>query len=124
MVERRCILCRETLSEEPLLVSQNMPVQAQNLPTEKTLNLDHKKELALVQCPYCGLVQFAAEPVYYYKDVIRSGGISSTMYQLRRKQYAHFIELCHLEGKTIIETGCGRGEFLSIESRLAHGSKF
>lgn len=121
---RACVLCGELLPQEPLLVCENMPAQAQNLPNEETLHLDHKKTLPLVQCPCCGLVQFVTEPVYYYKDVIRSGDISSTMYRLRQQQYAHFIELCHLEGKAIIEVGCGQGEFLSIWNEFpvfAHG---
>ncbi|MEG2435712.1 MAG: class I SAM-dependent methyltransferase [Ruthenibacterium sp.] len=36
------------------------------------------------------------------------------MVELRRTQYAHFIEQCHLQGKKIVEVGCGRGEFLKV----------
>ena len=39
--------------------------------------------LHLRQCSGCGLVQFDCEPVAYYRDVIRAGGGSSTMRELR-----------------------------------------
>ena len=35
---------------------------------------------------------------------------------LRKSQYKHFIEFASLEGKKIIEVGCGRGEFLGMLS--------
>ena len=62
----------------------------------------------------CGLVQFDCEPVDYYRDVIRAGGYSTTMAELRRKQYSHLIDTYHLEGKRFIEVGCGQGEFLKV----------
>ena len=36
------------------------------------------------------------------------------MVELRRRQYRHLIEKYGLEGKKILEAGCGRGEFLSV----------
>lgn len=114
MYHEACILCGASLPQEPLLVCENMPAQAQNLPEREELDSDQKKTLMLVQCPCCGLVQFAAPPVYYYRDVIRSGGISTTMRELRREQYARFVELCRLKGKRVLEVGCGQGEFLAV----------
>jgi len=48
------------------------------------------------------------------RDVIRAGGYSTTMEDLRKSQYKHFIEFASLKGKKIIEVGCGRGEFLGM----------
>lgn len=89
-----------------------MPSGAQNIPSKEELDADWGIDLQLCQCPDCGLVQFDCAPVSYYRDVIRSGGGSSTMAALRRAQYRHFIDTYHLEGKKIIEIGCGQGEFL------------
>ncbi len=36
------------------------------------------------------------------------------MRQLRRRQYEHFIDVCSLQGKRILEVGCGQGEFLHV----------
>lgn len=109
-----CILCGHSLSEEPLLKLHDMPASAQDIPNGEQVKDDKGITLSLYQCCHCGLVQFDCEPVAYYRDVIRSGGFSTTMVELRRRQYDHFIKGCHLEGKKIIEAGCGRGEFLSV----------
>lgn len=71
-------------------------------------------DLELYQCSQCGLIQFDCKPVSYYRDVIRAGGFSTTMKELRRNQYRHLIETFHLEGKRFLEVGCGQGEFLQV----------
>lgn len=95
----------------------NMPAQAQNLPDKENLHKDKGIDINLCECEGCRLIQLDSEPVSYYKDVIRAGGISSTMEELRKKQYEEFISLAALEGKKIIEVGCGQGEFLEILNR-------
>ena len=92
----------------------SMPASAQNIPDAYQIKNDHGIKLNLYQCPKCGLVQFDCEPVSYYRDVIRSGGYSSTMHDLRYAQYKYLIEKYHLENKRFIEIGCGQGEFLSV----------
>ncbi len=110
----KCILCKAELSSPPIMTCNNMPASAQNIPTLEELNEDTGINLNLHQCTLCGLVQFDCEPVSYYKDVIRSGGYSTTMANLRRTQYKHFIEKYNLTSKKIIEIGCGQGEFLQV----------
>ena len=114
MRDRICIVCGQALDGEPLLTLDHMPASAQDIPGREDLADDRGISLNLHQCSCCGLVQFDCEPVPYYKDVIRSGGFTTTMVELRKRQYRHFIETCHLEGKKLIEAGCGQGEFLSV----------
>lgn len=109
-----CIACGKKLPEKPLFVLEDAPASAQNIPDALEVLEDTGMTLGLYQCPDCGLVQFDCEPVSYYRDVIRAGGFSTTMTELRRKQYRHFMETYHLEGKKWIEIGCGRGEFLQV----------
>ena len=111
---KTCIACGGELFEAPLLTLDSMPASAQNIPDENEVENDSGISLSLCQCADCGLVQFDCGPVDYYRDVIRAGGYSSTMVELRRRQYRHLIETYHLEGKKFIEAGCGRGEFLSV----------
>ncbi|HIX52314.1 MAG TPA: class I SAM-dependent methyltransferase, partial [Candidatus Lachnoclostridium stercoripullorum] len=111
---RACIACGCGLPEQPLMTLDHMPASAQNIPDGETVAADEGITLNLCQCPSCGLVQFDCEPVDYYRDVIRAGGFSTTMVELRRRQYRHLIETWHLEGKKFVEVGCGRGEFLSV----------
>lgn len=111
---KRCLVCGNLLFEEPLMELSNMPSSAQNIPSKEGLAADEGISLRLCQCSGCGLVQLDCEPVDYYKDVIRSGGFTTTMIELRRRQYKNLIEKYHLENKKFIEVGCGQGEFLSV----------
>lgn len=114
MKEKRCISCGAPLYAEPVLTLDNMPASAQNIPDAGQVKEDKGLTLNLCQCRGCGLVQFDCDPVWYYRDVIRSGGFSTTMVELRRNQYRHLIETYGLQGKKFIEVGCGQGEFLSV----------
>ncbi len=109
-----CLLCGEKLPGKALLEFEGMPASAQNIPAAKELEGERGIPLRLYQCACCGLVQFDCQPVDYYRDVIRAGGYSTTMAELRRRQYRHLIETYHLEGKKILEAGCGQGEFLAV----------
>ena len=111
---KKCIVCGRKLDTHPLLIFDDMPMSAQNIPDETEVEQEQGISLQLFQCPGCGLVQFDCSPVEYYKDVIRSGGFSTTMVNLRKRQYFYLIEKYGLIGKKFIEVGCGRGEFLSV----------
>lgn len=111
---KKCIACGERLGSEPILKFDNMPASAQDIPTKDELANEKSVQLNLHQCPMCGLVQFDCEPVGYYKDVIRSGGFTTTMVELRRRQYTSLISKYKLEGKKFLEVGCGQGEFLNV----------
>jgi len=112
--EHRCIVCGSPLSGEPLMSLDGMPASAQDIPGAEDVDRDTGVTLHLHQCRNCGLVQFACQPVDYYRDVIRSGGYSTTMVNLRTSQYRHLIDTYGLQGKKFLEVGCGRGEFLKV----------
>ncbi len=109
-----CIICGHRLPDKPLMVLDGMPASAQDIPGAEQVDQDRGIRLRLCQCGSCGLVQFDCGPVGYYRDVIRSGGYSTTMAELRTSQYRHLIETYHLEGRKFLEVGCGRGEFLKF----------
>lgn len=111
---KHCIACGKLLPEASLFELTSAPASAQDIPDAASVQQDKGVTLQLRQCSSCGLVQFDCEPVPYYRDVIRAGGGSSTMRELRTTQYRHLIETYHLEGKTFFEAGCGRGEFLKF----------
>ena len=115
---KRCIACGAPLWETPLLTLDNMPASAQHMPGADSVDKDQGLTLDLCQCTGCGLVQFDCEPVDYYRDVIRAGGFSKTMVELRRYQYRHLIDTYGPEGKRFIEVGCGQGEFLKVLSEF------
>lgn len=110
----RCMVCGQPFEGTPLMTLEGMPASAQDIPGEQEVESDKGITLHLHQCSRCGLVQFDCKPVAYYRDVIRSGGYSTTMVNLRSRQYRHLIENYRLEGKKFLEVGCGRGEFLKV----------
>ncbi len=114
----RCILCGKELDKTELMELEGMPASAQDIPDEHEVKGDRGITLHLHQCRGCGLVQFDCQPVGYYRDVIRSGGYSTTMVELRTRQYRHLIDTYHLEGKKFLEVGCGRGEFLNVLTKF------
>lgn len=109
-----CRICAQPLFAEPLLVQHDMPAAAQGLPTAEQLSADRGVELALRQCGGCGLVQLDAEPVPYWRDVIRAAGISQEMRDFRLKQFGGWLGEHGLAGRKVLEVGCGRGEYLSL----------
>lgn len=108
----RCIVCGSILKDR-ILELKNMPKAAQHLPSERKL-ASGGIDLSLYECPACGLVQFDAPPVAYYKDVIRATKVSPKFRALRKLQYSKLVKMFQLEGKKILEIGCGAGEFLEI----------
>jgi SAM-dependent methyltransferase len=97
-----------------MLHFENMPRAAQFLPDEQSLAQDVGIDLAVFQCPACGLVQTGGDPVPYYREVVRAAAFSEEMKAFRRGQFARFIDAYGLRGKRLIEIGCGRGEYLEL----------
>ena len=114
-MEKGCIICGGSLHH--LINIDNMPDSAQNIPFKDELDLDKPITLELCQCEQCGLVQLNTKPVDYYKDVIRAGGGTTTMRLLRQEEYHRLLDIMkekNVTGRSIIEVGCGRGEFLKM----------
>lgn len=109
-----CRCCKQAFIREPLLSYQNMPKSAQFFPNENTARDEHGVDLLLYQCPYCGMIQLAGNPVPYFRDVIRATGISAAMTDFRRHQFSKWVEENQLQGKKVIEVGCGGGEYMDI----------
>jgi SAM-dependent methyltransferase len=101
-----------------------MPSAAQTFPDAESLANDKGIDLEVCQCSHCGLVQLSNEPVPYYKDVIRAAAVSPEMKEFRLRQFSGFVQRFSLQGKKIVEIGCGRGEYLSLMQQCgveAHG---
>ena len=127
MEEKKCRVCGNKFFSEPLLHYENMPAAAQHLPTADSLENDKGVALEVCQCSGCGLVQLNNDPVSYYREVIRAAAVSAAMREFRQKQFSDFIAKYALQGKKIVEIGCGGGEYLSIMQQAgvnAYGLEF
>lgn len=113
-----CRVCGAPLFPRPLLRYEGMPKAAQRLPGEADLREERGGTVDVRQCQACGLVQLPGDPVPYYREVIRAVGFSEAMKAFRRTQFGCFVGQHRLEGKKLLEVGCGRGEYLSLLHEL------
>lgn len=109
-----CRGCQNSMPDKALLEYKNMPKSAQFFPGKKEVGEEKGVDIILYQCPHCGLTQAAGEPVPYYRDVIRATGVSDEMRLFREKQYKEWVEKYGLQGKRIVEIGCGTGEYMNM----------
>ncbi len=109
-----CRNCGKMLGNLPVLEYKNMPGRAQYFPDADHVKEDKGVDLSLYKCEYCGLIQLSNEPVFYYRDVIRSATVSDEMKEFRKEYFADFITKYELEGKKIVEVGAGAGEFMQM----------
>lgn len=109
-----CRLCNSIYPPLNLLTYRNMPKSAQFFPDRDNLDQDKGIDIVINECPFCGLVQAAGEPVHYFRDVIRASAFSEEMRNFRKQQFTEWVSSNGLEGKKIIEIGSGKGEYLSI----------
>ncbi len=109
-----CRLCKESFEDGEGMVLSNMPAGAQSFLKKEELATDKKCDLKLMVCPHCGMIQLVGEPVPYYRDCIRACGVSPEMAKEKTAYYRDIFEKYGLIGKSIVEIGCGGGEFLKL----------
>ncbi|WP_005035821.1 class I SAM-dependent methyltransferase [Holophaga foetida] len=109
-----CRSCGGAFHPAPLLAFAGMPKAAQFLPGPEDLATERGVDLVVRQCAHCGLVQLEGEPVPYFREVIRASAFSPEMGAFRREQFRGFAERYGLQGKRVLEVGCGRGEYLDL----------
>ena len=122
--QETCRTCGGALFDQPLFKYRNMPASAQGFLNASELTSDHGVDVAVCQCAACGLVQLNQAPVAYYKDVIRATAYSEEMRKFRLNQLADWCNQYQLNGKRVLEIGCGRGEYLTLLNEVgldAHG---
>lgn len=113
-MKKICRGCKNEMPDKVLLTYKNMPKSAQFFPDETEVNQEKGVDIILYQCPHCGLVQAAGKPVSYYREVIRATGVSQEMRLFREGQYQDWVDAYQLQGKKVVEIGCGVGEYMAL----------
>jgi hypothetical protein len=111
----------------PSCKSKNISVfhEATNFPVHSIINIPSRSkalsyprgDIALYFCHECAFVfNSAFEPsiLEYCANCEETQGFSRTFREFARRQATELVERYQLYEKTIIEIGCGKGEFLSL----------
>lgn len=127
MTVRNCRVCGQPFFRDQLLQYADMPKAAQHFPDHVSAAADRGIDLTVCQCSGCGLVQLSEPPVPYFREVIRAAAVSEPLKASKREQFSRLVKQYGLQGKKVIEIGCGKGEFLSLWKDLgvvAHGLEY
>ena len=100
-MEGLCRCCGGEIKGKPILYYKNMPKAAQFFPTEEELEKEKGIDLKLYQCSRCGLIQLIDEPVSYYRDVIRTAGLSEELQEDRKVFFRKFLEKYEIESERL-----------------------
>ncbi|HEY5705650.1 MAG TPA: class I SAM-dependent methyltransferase [Terrimicrobiaceae bacterium] len=105
----------------------NIPVHSVLLMPTRERALDYpRRDLKLGFCPKCG---FVANTIFdptvheYSTSCEESQGFSPTFNAFARSLAKRWVKQYHLQGKSVLEIGCGKGEFLvqMVEEGMARG---
>lgn len=93
------------------------PLSAQYLPSASQFAEGvTAKPLCLYSCSGCGHYQLSSEPVHYWREVITAAGLSPAIGSFRATQLREWLVENRLQGKAVLEVGCGAGHLLDILS--------
>jgi SAM-dependent methyltransferase len=82
-----------------------------------------KRNIALGLCLSCGLIsntEFDASLHSYSRDYEETQGYSGTFREFSERLARDIVERYGIQRKTVIEIGCGKGEFLSLLCRIGN----
>lgn len=84
-------------------------------------------DIHLAHCPYCGFITNAAfdgSLQNYSAEYEETQGFSSTFNVFHRRLAGDLIERFDLRDRTVIEIGCGKGEFISMLCEMGGNSGY
>ncbi len=105
--------------------------EVKSIPTNSCILLSSKEEAAnyprgdidLKHCPDCGFISnmaFDAKLTEYSGRYEETQGFSGTFNKFHKNLAERLIEKHNLRNKTVLEIGCGKGEFITMVSELGN----
>ncbi len=112
-----CFVCG-TAPGDPFFSTANAPTHANLLPATRDAALAvERAAIELALCPTCGLVfNVAFDParMTYVEGYETSLFASAAFREYAAAQAAHLVDARGIRERTVLEIGCGRGEFLRL----------
>ncbi len=107
-----CRLCG-AINLIPFLRLDNSPANISFMLRADQFHRDHPINLEILHCEECGFVQIRPEfGELFYQDYLMATTHSPQMQQYQELQAAQFVQRFRLEGRRIVEVGCGDGNYL------------
>ena len=107
-----CRLCG-ALGLVPFLRLDNSPANISFMLRADQLNSDKPISLEILHCAECGFVQIRPEfGESFYQDYLMTTTHSPQMQEYQKGQAAHFVKRFNLQGRRVVEVGCGDGNYL------------
>ena len=113
----QCRLCGLDSPRELFKIT-NVPSNIQRLFKESELHLDGSVDLDILECERCQFVQI--KPIVsdaYYDDYLMTTTHSQQQQEYQSRQAQDFVNRFQLNGKLLIEVGCGDGSYLDHLSK-------
>lgn len=115
----KCLLCNNILDKRSMVSLKDLPSSAQGF--ENDVNkLKFNFSSNLYQCKVCNHVQLDSGPVDYYKNVIRSVGISPSIKSFREEQFLNIKKkyFQNQDNIKVLEIGSASGEYSEILNKV------
>lgn len=113
-----CGICNASNTLDNVLVIENIPSGAQKFDINKKKAKGNSCTFKAITCSSCQTTQSIINPISNYSHVHRSSSISQQLQEYRLEQMRAFISKYKLNGKKIIEIGCGNGENIQLFHEL------
>lgn len=124
MLHSRCPSCQKTQIEGFFLL-KNAPIYSVVTVKSKEEALAvPKKDIELAFCHNCGFIfnrLYDTNTDYFTLGYEDQQGFSATFMQYLTRISEELISKYSLEGKTLLEIGCGKGDFINLLNELAGG---
>ena len=118
MNQTRCPNCESSGRCRPFYEAHRVPVNSCLLIETRARALDFPTgDIVLAVCSECGFIFNAAwdsELTIYSDQYEETQGFSPTLNAFNRSIAEELVSSYNIRGKTVLEIGCGKGEFLSV----------
>lgn len=116
VAKMKCSLC-DKQDFDVLLKFNKAPQNIQRLLRKEELLKDKLISFKLVKCKYCDMVQLDnpnLDPESYYDDYFMTTSFLEQLKNYESDLCDLFVSDFQLKGKTLLEIGCGEGQFLTL----------